>query len=62
MHLAAGDPCARIHAGAVIRARWRVDNNSGWKDLRRGWGRGTVAALLLYPLASRRGRRGDDRC
>jgi hypothetical protein len=26
--LAAGDPCVRIHAGAVIRAPWHPDNDS----------------------------------
>jgi hypothetical protein len=29
MHLAAGGLRAWIQAGAVIRAQWRVDNDSG---------------------------------
>jgi hypothetical protein len=50
MHLAAGDPCARIHAGALIHARWHTDNTSRWKDLCCGWGRGIVAVVCRTPL------------
>jgi hypothetical protein len=55
VHLAAGYPCAWIHAGEVIRAHRCPDNASWWKDLHCGWARSHCSTLCRAHLRRRRG-------
>jgi hypothetical protein len=56
VYRAAGELHAVILAGVAIRARCKVDNHGGVKDLARGISLGRCITLSPCPLARRRGR------